>query len=39
VQELQARLRTFMEDHVLPTDAEWHRLAEAGSYPLKVVER
>ncbi len=38
VQELQARVQRFMTDHVIPADAEWQRIAEAGGYPLAVVE-
>jgi acyl-CoA dehydrogenase len=38
VQALQQRLRGFMNDHVLPANAEWQRLAEAGQYPLAIVE-
>jgi len=38
VQQLQGRLRAFMEQHVLPADAEWHRLVAAGSYPLTIVD-
>lgn len=34
----QARLQTFMDDLVLPSMAEWHRWADAGVYPLDVIE-
>ncbi len=38
VQAMQQTLRRFMEREVLPANNEWHRLAEAGTYPLTVVE-
>jgi acyl-CoA dehydrogenase len=38
VRALQAQLWDFMRAHVLPADAEWHRIAEAGEYPLAIVE-
>ncbi len=38
VQAMQQTLRRFVEREVLPADAEWHRLADAGSYPLAVIE-
>lgn len=31
-------LRTFMERHLLPQNAAWHRLADRGIYPLEIVE-
>ncbi|MDE1950274.1 MAG: acyl-CoA dehydrogenase family protein [Burkholderiales bacterium] len=36
--ELDARLRRFMDDLILPTLAEWQRWDEAGVYPLDLVE-
>jgi acyl-CoA dehydrogenase len=36
--EWQARLQRFMDDLVLPSWPEWHRWADAGVYPLDVVE-
>ena len=38
VQALQARLSAFMAEHILPNDRRWNALAEAGTYPLDVVE-
>jgi acyl-CoA dehydrogenase len=35
---LRAQLQRFMDDLVLPSLAEWHRYADAGVYPLDVVE-
>jgi acyl-CoA dehydrogenase len=35
---LQARLRQFMADLVLPSMAEWHRWSDAGAYPLDLIE-
>jgi acyl-CoA dehydrogenase len=32
------RLQRFMDDLVLPSSAEWHRWADAGVYPLDVIE-
>jgi len=38
VQAMQQTLRRFVEREVLPADREWHRLADAGTYPLAVIE-
>ncbi|WP_191059334.1 acyl-CoA dehydrogenase family protein [Geminicoccus harenae] len=38
VEELRTRLQAFMADHVLPEHRRWTRLAEAGTYPLEVIE-
>jgi acyl-CoA dehydrogenase len=35
---LRARLQRFMDDLVLPSLPEWHRYADAGVYPLDVIE-
>lgn len=35
---LADRLQRFMDDLVLPSYADWHRHADAGVYPLDVVE-
>jgi len=35
---LQAQLRQFMADLVLPSLAEWHRWSDAGVYPLDLIE-
>lgn len=35
---LQAQLRQFMADLVLPSLADWHRWSDAGVYPLDLVE-
>jgi acyl-CoA dehydrogenase len=37
-QALQARLQRFIEDLVLPSMPEWNRWADAGVYPLDVIE-
>ena len=33
-----ARLQRFMDDLVVPSLGDWHRYADAGVYPLDVVE-
>ena len=38
VVELQAQLRRFLDNLVLPAQAEWRRYAAAGVYPLDVIE-
>ena len=38
VRALQEQLSAFMRDHVLPADPEFRRIAEAGEYPLAIVE-
>jgi acyl-CoA dehydrogenase len=38
VQAMQQTLRRFMEREVLPANNRWHDLADAGTYPLDVVE-
>jgi acyl-CoA dehydrogenase len=35
---LQERLERFMQDLVLPSLGDWHRYADAGVYPLDVLE-
>ncbi len=37
-QALQAQLRQFMADLVLPSLAEWHRWSDAGVYPLDLLQ-
>jgi acyl-CoA dehydrogenase len=37
-QAMQQTLRRFVEREVLPRNDQWHRLAEAGTYPRAVVE-
>jgi len=37
-QALQQRLQRFMDDLVLPSLPEWHRWADAGVYPLDVLQ-
>jgi acyl-CoA dehydrogenase len=37
-QQLQRTLRQFMDDHVLPQNREWQRLADSGVYPSSVIE-
>ena len=36
--ELRTRLDRFMQDLVLPSLPDWHRWADAGIYPLDVIE-
>ncbi|MEO8669441.1 MAG: acyl-CoA dehydrogenase family protein [Bauldia sp.] len=38
VEALRSRLSAFMRDHVLPENRRWLKLAEAGTYPLEVIE-
>ncbi len=38
VLQLQARLNDFMNDQVLPANAEWLRVVHEGGYPLDVVD-
>lgn len=38
VTQLQTQVRRFLDDLVLPANAQWHRYAAAGAYPLDVVE-
>jgi len=38
VQQMQQTLRRFVEREVLPANEAWHRLADAGTYPLAVIE-
>jgi acyl-CoA dehydrogenase len=38
VLELQRRVQTFMDDHVLPANPEWQRVADGGEYPLAIIE-
>ncbi len=35
---MAARLERFMADLVLPSQPDWHRYADAGVYPLDVIE-
>ena len=35
---LQAQLQRFVDDLVLPSLADWARYADAGVYPLDVIE-
>jgi acyl-CoA dehydrogenase len=37
VQRLQQRMNDFMNDHVLPANAEWQRIADEGEFPLAIV--
>ena len=37
-QQLQRKLRQFMDDHVLPQNREWQRLVDSGVYPSAVIE-
>ena len=37
-QALQAQLRQFMADLVLPSLAEWHRWSDAGVYPVDLLQ-
>ena len=36
--ELRMRLQRFMHDLILPSLPDWHRYADAGVYPLDVIE-
>ena len=38
VQALKQRVQRFMQDLVLPSHRDWHRWADAGVYPLDVIE-
>ena len=38
VKQLQNQVLRFLDDLVLPANAQWHRYAAAGAYPLDVVE-
>ena len=38
VTQLQTQVRRFLDDLVLPANAQWHRYAAAGVYPLDVLE-
>ncbi|CAN5226632.1 acyl-CoA dehydrogenase family protein [soil metagenome] len=38
VQEMQRTLRRFMDEQVLPRNAEFERIAASGTYPTDVVE-
>lgn len=37
VQRLQQRMQDFMNDHVLPANPEWQRIADEGEFPLAIV--
>jgi acyl-CoA dehydrogenase len=37
VQQLQRRVQDFMNDHVLPANAEWQRIADEHEFPLAIV--
>ncbi|MFM0341772.1 acyl-CoA dehydrogenase family protein [Paraburkholderia fungorum] len=37
VRIMQDTLRDFMQRHVLPANAEWHRQVERGTYPTEVI--
>ena len=38
VQALQQQVQRFMDDLILPSHRDWHRWADAGVYPLDVIE-
>jgi acyl-CoA dehydrogenase len=38
VQRLQRRMQDFMNDHVLPANPEWQRIADEGEFPLAIVD-
>jgi acyl-CoA dehydrogenase len=38
VQDLQGQLNAFMEKHVVPLDAEFHRQVEAGNFPPDFID-
>jgi acyl-CoA dehydrogenase len=35
---LQKRLLTFLDEHLLPANAEWIRLTEQGEYPMALID-
>jgi acyl-CoA dehydrogenase len=37
VQQLQQRLRAFIDDHVLPANPQYLHIAEQGAFPLDIV--
>jgi acyl-CoA dehydrogenase len=39
VEELQQKLWAFMDEHILPANSEWLGQAEAGIYPMALVDR
>lgn len=39
VEALRARLKDFMQAHVLPANVAWHRACEDGVYPTEIIER
>ncbi len=38
VQDLQAKLRQFMDDLILPNNERWHREVEEGGYPIDLLD-
>ncbi len=38
VQALQQQVQRFMDDLILPSHRDWHRWADAGVYPIDVIE-
>jgi acyl-CoA dehydrogenase len=38
VRGLQKQVRAFLDDHILPANAEWQRIAESGAHPLAIVD-
>ena len=36
--ELQARLTAFMQDHVIPAEAEYQRIVKSGAYPEALID-
>ncbi|RQR27552.1 acyl-CoA dehydrogenase family protein [Burkholderia sp. Bp9142] len=38
IQALQDKLKSFIEQRVLPANASWNRVADGGAYPLDIVD-
>lgn len=38
VHALQQQLLAFMDEHVLPANAEWVRITDAGDYPMALID-
>jgi len=38
IRQMQRTLRDFLDEHVLPRNAEYERIAESGRFPLEIVE-
>jgi acyl-CoA dehydrogenase len=38
VEELRARVRIFMDDHIVPRAGEWHKEVDEGRFPVSFLE-